>query len=437
MDKNLLDTLSGNQSRTLSELRSADRAAYDALARTIGEERKRLVVDAVGQLPKQAADAIDRIDPATLAFGPLSDAVNTALTRRKVNARVRGQVLDLLAASSPGDHGDIPTDVPLERVPSLQPTLARAALASFATRARLGGKAVEALVNATDSIESVSDTVVTGLVEGSKLGQVEARQLGLHLSLYHLADGDAAVAHALAGATFKTLGGPLGDARDLARLSTSEIEKALRAAKVSSGTQTPEQQAEAIRRRATNAFPEVTLLGSEPGEQRPTRDRLTRARRVIETNADRFGQTFADLDVSGVPPAEIESVRLAYTELVTLARRYPGLGLESLIVKGGAPKDVAAAVSSRIALIDAVVKANPEVELLAIDYAPDGPDVAKLKMPGLTDKERQAVLSTLKARQRVFAAAVDPDDAMRVSEAGYVGAMSIADDDVETFQLKT
>ncbi|NOT27670.1 MAG: hypothetical protein HOP16_16410, partial [Acidobacteria bacterium] len=437
MDKDLLDTLSGNQSRTLSELRSADRAAYDALARTIGEERKRLVVDAAGQLPKQAADAIDRIDPAALAFGPLSDAVNTALARRKVNARVRGQVLDRLAASLPGDHGDIPTDVPLERVPSLQPTLARAALASFATRARLGGKSVEALVDATGSIESVSDTVVTHLVEGSKLGQVEARQLGLHLSLYHLADGDATVAHALAGATFKTLGGPLGDVRDLVRLSTSEIEQALRAAKVSSGTRTPEQQAEAIRRRATNAFPEITLLGSEPDEQRPTRDHLTRARKVIEANADRFGQTFADLDFSGVPKAEIESVRLAYTELVTLTRRYPGLGLESLIAKGGAPKDVAAAVSSRIALLDTVVKANPEVELLAIDYAPDGTDLAKLNMPGLNDKERQAVLSTLKARQRVFAAAVDPDDAMRVSEAGYVGAMSIADDDVETFQLKT
>jgi hypothetical protein len=81
--------------------------------------------------------------------------------------------------------------------------------------------------------------------------------------------------------------------------------------------------------------------------------------------------------------------------------------------------------------------ANPDRDLLALDYTPDSPDVASLKLNGLSAKQRAGGLASLRRYQRVFALTDSVPDAVAVLKAGYPGAVQIAAGTAAEFQRRT
>ena len=86
----------------------------------------------------------------------------------------------------------------------------------------------------------------------------------------------------------------------------------------------------------------------------------------------------------------------------------------------------------RIDLLARVRAANPEVELLALDYSVGSLDMEALRTPELSADDRDAVLGTLKTYQRVHVLAHDPADAAALLEAGYTSATAVVADGRDT-----
>jgi hypothetical protein len=80
---------------------------------------------------------------------------------------------------------------------------------------------------------------------------------------------------------------------------------------------------------------------------------------------------------------------------------------------------------------------NPDVELLALDYAPDSADVAALKRDGIAAEDEAAALATLKAYQRVYALADDVDVAASLLRAGYTSAGEVAQERLPELERRT
>lgn len=439
IDRTTLNQLTANAKKTLENLRVANNAAYVEVSRSVGEQRKRLATQAAASAPAEVVKAVAALDPVTLASGKLADAVGKALDKAGADAATRASVLGTLKQLEPMDPGEVRSDVPLAGVAALQPELARGELVSIADRVRLRAPAIDALVDAASSVAAVDDAVLTQLVSKGRLTNAEAGQLGTRLSFYNVAAGNTAVGDAIAAANFPALQGTVADVRDLLRVPTSEIVAALNAARVTPDPgQTLEQIATGIRDRVIEQYPaEALFQGLRRLDTQTLAAGLTRIQPLVAANRDRIGVDPMALDLSAIPQAERQGVVAAYGDLIAVTRQYPGLGLERIVSAGGDAPTVARAVQDRIALVDNVIRQNPGIEFLALDYGANSQDVINLKMEGIAIADRKAVLSALKGQQRVFAVTGSPGDAATVMRAGYSSALTIANDDKETFQRKT
>jgi hypothetical protein len=440
MEKTVLKHLAANRTRPLSEMRETAPDAFEAVARDVGAERQRLLVEALTGTSDEMVRAVATLEPIELASGALSEIVERVLETVAVDEQIRAEALERAALTDRLDPGELRLDTPIEAHVALRAELGRGEIISLADRLKIRDEAVDALVKVVDSPGAVSDRTLSGLVERQELTNAEAARLGTHLSFYHLANGEAPVADALATTRFDALNGNLQDVRDVLRLSVDEIAGSLHRAGVVPEGDTPELLAGEIRARVVDRFPTEELLRRlEPPTANWLTPRLTRVTAVLadQRNRERFGADAGELDFSTVPQAERQATVAAYEDLVKLTRRYPGLGIDAVLVEGGDGDSVSRAIAARIALIDNTVKQNPNTQFLALDYSADSADVRNLNMTGIGASERVAVLSAFKAQQRVFAVAGTPDDTIRLLEAGYHSAVAIAADDVETFQTKT
>ncbi len=439
LDKTALKALAASRSQTLNQLRSSNRAASDAVARQVGEERKALLVNAVAESAPPIVAAIAALDPAALATGSLVDAARNALAALPVDDATRAAALNAAEQADRFGPGTISADLPLNQNPVVRSAVDRADLVDVAEAVKLRDTALEGVLAAANRVDNLDDGAIAALVRGNKMTRDEGAALGRLLTLHHLADGNKDIATALAGAQFPALAGPIKDARDLLRVPTTAVAASLQAAnvKLPEGN-TYQQVADDMRQRVVRQFPTEALLqklaAPPPDWLQP---RLAAVSTLLPNNRDRFGADVGALDMSAVPAAQRASASSAYSDLVKLTFRYPGLGLEKIVAQGGNPQQVSQAVATRVGLIDRVANQNAGVELLAIDYSPDSQDMKALKLDGIGAADQVAVLATFKAQQRLFALTGDSEEAVTVLEGGYRSAAAAGADDLETFRAKT
>src|SRR5262249_25548852 len=96
IDRTILPQLTANRAGTLHQLRAASNATFLEVARSIGEQRKRLAVQAAASAPPAVAQAIAGLDAVALASGKLDAAVAKALDTARADEATRTKVLDAL-----------------------------------------------------------------------------------------------------------------------------------------------------------------------------------------------------------------------------------------------------------------------------------------------------------------------------------------------------
>jgi hypothetical protein len=138
----------------------------------------------------------------------------------------------------------------------------------------------------------------------------------------------------------------------------------------------------------------------------------------------------------------------AHTELRRFANRYRGLRLRQILDDRQLDADAKArAVNQRLSLLTRFRNANPDTEVLAVDYTPDGNADTELQFDdSWNDEDKHLVVSTLKDYQRVYALTQDIEQTQQIIEAdtsdpnggsGYTSGYAIVGDGFDRFLENT
>ncbi|WP_035713165.1 neuraminidase-like domain-containing protein [Azorhizobium doebereinerae] len=431
MDRKILKELAAGQETSLSQLKRDKPEVFKAVADSFGKARKEMLIRNLGDAPASLKRALGALSEADLAGEKAADLIARAVDGVTATQEEKEALLARLDILRQVDPGHLDADVPLALNPALAGALARAELFAFADAAKIKTKTADALAQTADDINAIDDAALAELVAGKALADREAKAIGFRLSLYHLVDGDTAAAMALSPAEE----GAAGDIKDLLALSREQIAARLKAARVAPPEgATLEQVAQDITRKLQARFPFEALRRASPP---PQQAQLARSLKALEplARADPHWLTRSAgaLDLPGVTAAKRRDMLAARETLARTAARYPGLQLDAVFRETADPAAAAKIAAARIGLIDAVVRQNPDVEFLALDYTPGSQDLARLKTNGIAEKDLALVVNTFKAEQRIFAVTDDPELSARVLEAGYASSLAIAREDFETF----
>src|SRR5262249_44545782 len=97
-----------------------------------------------------------------------------------------------------------------------------------------------------------------------------------------------------------------------------------------------------------------------------------------------IGVPFEDLTGVGTDPAQVAELKRVHAELSRLASLLPGLGLAATMEDPQlAPEKKTEIVGRRAGLVGAIATKYPDKELLSLDFAPDGDDIAALNLGSL------------------------------------------------------
>lgn len=428
MDKDTLKQLAANKSLHLEGIRQSNPDLAAAIEGERRREVKAALARAAGRGSPAIAAAVAEIDTADLSGPDGKAAIKEALARAEAPASVKAEMAGrLLAAASDRRPGAEYTDLPIGADPALRPLVAKGEIIAFAEAAGLGSDKVDALSGAIADVTDIDDAVLDTLSKAGSLGDADVRVLALRANLNNLADGETGLAHALAGARFNSIGGPLGEIKDLLRVPAKEIEAAIVAAgAVAEGGPAAASLAAELKQKAADVYPaEAIRIGLGKVSAIAIAADLALVSTLAAADARLFDKDTASVRIEG-SPQQREAIAAAHRKLVAVARRHPGLGIDGMLAKGGSPADVATAVAVRIAAYDRFLDDNAGTELMALDLSAESADLRALKLEAVPAADRSAVIANLKAQQRVFAIADDADTTVKLLEAGFTSALGIA-----------
>jgi hypothetical protein len=434
LDPQLLKALSTNKTSRLGDLKTANAAVFQAIDTGFAQDRKNVLDSLAAAAPDNIKAALSGIDVSKLTGDAPDAAVQAALTAANIDAQTREGIVAAIDATNVFAPEINDPSLPLAANPAIQTQLAKSDLADFAGAAGLKQPASDALLAATDSLDTLDDDVLQALVASNGITEADAKALGLRLSLHHLAGGHADAVQALATSP----NGAVTNVKDLMSVPDDQLVALLRTAKVQPEPGTAiEDLAGSIKAKLAAAYPFEALRAQfgKPDTAKLAASAVLLAPLAAQ-NPQMFSRDFASLNLGNADATTTAQLASAHADIAKLVRHYPGLGLEDA-ASTGASADIATKISTRLALVDTVMQQNPNAEFLALDYMPDSADMTALKSDGLADADRNAVLKTFKAHQRVFAVTDDALASAKVLEGGYASAIDIAKEDPEVFAART
>jgi hypothetical protein len=280
--------------------------------------------------------------------------------------------------------------LPLGRQPLLAEQLRLAEVAVLGQAAGLGDDTVATVIGAVKSAAQLDDAAIQRFVEAGTLSSDQAAELGVTTSLFNLLDGDMRLV--------QTVRPEIQSMTQLAARSAGDWVTTLAAAAVEPPAGlTREAHAATLAAKVAATLPTDAFLARLLP---PDRDML-RAQLAVRS-----------LD-----------------ELRLVARSYPGLGVAEIVEDDAlSSNERAQRMVERIDLLAQVRDANPDAELLALDYSLDSADLQELRTPELTSEDRTRIISVLKAYQRVHTLTQDPSASAALLAAGYTSATAVARD---------
>jgi hypothetical protein len=290
---------------------------------------------------------------------------------------------------------DEPLDplLPLDRQPLLAEQLRMAEIAVLGQAAGLADDTVAAVIAEVSTPAALDDAAMERLVAAGTLSADQAAELGVTTSLFNLLDADVQLAQAVRQR--------IRSVRDLATLTADEWRATLRVAAIEPPAgMTLDGYADTLGAKVAAAFPSDAFLA-----------------RVVPLDMGALQARLATRSIE---------------ELRVVARSYPGLDLAEIVEDPGLTGgERTQRIVGRIGLLARVRTANPDVELLALDYSPGSPDLDALQTPDLSGEDRGRIIGTLKAYQRVHTLGQDPSVSAALVEAGYLSATAIVRDGME------
>ena len=374
--------------------------------------------------------------PAVIFYGWFRSGMPTLWTELQVQpvSILRKALLDAIDQNViPGKLREVIEDV-LLRVPN--PQVRELATALQGTELPLD--ALRAVLTRADAVETVTDDVLSQLVDDKVLSAPEAQLVGLNVSLHRLTGGASSLVATLLTTDHPDLKtGRLQHARDLAALDPMAWERAIEAA----GVDTPEGiSRDAFARNlaisaATN-FPNAAFVQRATRVPPKVADDFSTLRPLLEKESGAIARDFDTLDLGEVKEAERDRLRAAHANLRDVANLHPGLGLHEVFAKQSDAAEAAAAVSERLGWMSTVFELNPDVGFLDLDYLPGSAQLAAVDFGKLAEDSKARVVENLKAHQRVNAVAGNAIPAAEIMRAGYYSATAIAKAEASEFAAK-
>ncbi|MCL4240062.1 MAG: hypothetical protein KJ048_01815 [Dehalococcoidia bacterium] len=250
----------------------------------------------------------------------------------------------------------------------------------------------------------------------------DAHRVDLALATHDVAGGDAAAIGAILGARpVRLAGNKLRRACDLASLDARELGWVLGEAEVPppAGMTLPDY-ADKLAGRIGARFPTEALL------------------RRVTTLPDDFVASLAravglkcgaprDHVVGNSAPPGRDAVSQGPDPLRLFVNLHPGLRLGEVIEIASDAESALSTISTRVGWVERVLTLNSDLDLLAVDYAPESPSLAEVEFDGLSAEERSMVIENLKAYQRIQSTGAGAADGIKLLQAGYRSATEIAE----------
>jgi hypothetical protein len=350
------------------------------------------------------------------------------------------QALKELAAADP----EIPPPPP-ESVDAQQDALRQLGV--------VGNVDVTPVIDHLVTLDAVNDASLKTLVDDDFIAftDADARKVGLGVSLYRLCDRHTELAKIVQQEVFPDHPEPLGlkpRLKALTALSQQEWQQKID----QSGITLPEgmdtaQYAAILHKKAEKLFPTDALFQRLlPNGRDEVTPRIRELQPLFAHNPSVF-KTPQFLHLNLPDNLEFDNanhLHQAHTELRRLANRYRGLRLRQILDDHQLDADAKArAVNQRLSLLTRFRQANPDAEVLAVDYTLDGNADTELQFDdSWTDEDKGLVVSTLKDYQRVYALTQDIEQTQQIIEAdtsdpnggsGYTSGYAIVGDGYESF----
>lgn len=382
-----------------------------------GSEPLREVVDGVDLPPAKNAEALRRDALRAIEDAGADDEV-------VAEARSRLDQLDLEPLFD--------RDRPLASNPALSEELRQGRLHRLGESAGLREEAVTGLIDAAVAPAAITTELLAARVAADEMTAGEAARLGLVMTVASLCDDDLDLVTSVLGSDSPPA--PLVGPVDLVTLTADHWEALLRDGGATRAPGGPVRvRAERVRRTVTAMFPNQALGARLSEVSDPIVEDLTTTAPLLGIRNDSVASaSFGDLDVERLKAATVRRMEGPQARLRALASRYPGLGLaEILDDKSQAVDDRARAVNERVEAFRSFWTANDHLDLLSLDYGPGSTHLDELHFGGLRGRDRERVLTTVKAYARVYNVADDVDDAVALVESGLHSALDVSAAGVE------
>jgi hypothetical protein len=306
------------------------------------------------------------------------------------------------------------------------PEIARAQVVALSRAAGLDDGTIERVVARTPRPEAITNDTMAAMVADGDLDENAALDLGLAASLHHLADGDESLIRAVREVELPELpGGRVRSPRDLVALDTSSWLSVLEEADADPPDGVSRARyAATLADRVARLFPTDSLLTRLRGTGDEVSEAIEQVTTLRDRNDDVTSRRLDAFDLTGLDADEIAALRDQHAVLAALAGSFPGLGLAEVFDdRSVPPADRVEEASRRIGLLDRVQALNPDVDLLGLDLTPDGQDLPTLRFDGILHEDRERILQTLRAHQRVLTLTGDVATAQAVLQGGYSSAL--------------
>ena len=423
---------------TLAALRAQDPALADQVQALLRQSEQARLVASLEDLPADVVAKVAAVD-LVRAIGDVVAHLGAQLVEAGVAAAHVALIVHRARVAKLGTS--LGSTQPITAVPVIAKQIAAAHVQEVTTLAALTGTAAAAVAKAAPVTTALDDTAIAKLVTSKAITDAQGKALGLSTALYALTDQSSALAAVIQSASFAQLGGkPAASTADLAKLGPADWTAFLTSSKapLPAGA-TPETAGAALARRFAAIEPNVAVFARLP---HTTADQLTGSltslAALVGRNAGKpvVGADFGQLVTTGLTADQIAAARTTQGQLQQLSNAYPGLGLAALLDDPGTDTATkVGAVDRLVGLVQQVGTQLGSTQVLRLDLSQGSADIATLGLANLraTAGEQTAVLSTLKAYQRVATVTKDIDVMHAVVGAGFTSAHGIAKLPLETF----
>lgn len=423
LDLQNLRTLAGFRNRTLRESIDDD-TVVAALAGTRRAGLLRALSDATPGHEDTIREALERMDPEDLARNRPEDIARDVLDSVDVEDDERSRAEDILVTGGrlEGIFGPGINDlasVAVADLPELRPEIARAEVAKLTDIAGLRDGAAKALVAAVPNSELLTDQRVGTLVIDQALTKSEADRIGLVAGIAKAVGDDIEIVERLSKSEFSDVRGRIKQLTDILRIDDLALAKAALPDLVDEDRDEATARAQAIKVRIEERFPTEGLaarLKTPPADQ--LRTAYGKVRTLLKDNPDALNTIPSGLD---------ESTTQSLSEVRATVNAYPGLGMRDIVSQGTATQSTVSKLNQRVAVFEGFAKRNAEIDLRSMDFSPDSKDMEALDFRGVSDDDKGAVLSVLKARARTLSVGGSVRTSAALMKSGLHSSLAIAD----------